>query len=192
MIGETMDRLSVIAAFAAAISAIAVAITVILLLLQLKRMRLAQEVTVVLGLYDRSTSSEMLEAATWVKTAMPDDIEYDDYCRDTVTRSRLERLWYYFEFLGVLVNRGYVSEEMVFDQQGAFIAGIWDKTCHLIKARREDRQSPQYMENFEILTNRFRFWASQNEPKLTTGKRKIDAYYDRESTRYLPHKVSEN
>jgi len=172
-----MDRLSIIAALGGAVSAIAVAISVLLLLIQLRRMRFTQEVTVALGLYDRSTSPEMLEAANWVKTAMPDDVKYEDFQRDSVIRSKLERLWYYFEFLGVLVNRGYVSEDMIFDQQGAFVAGIWDKTQHLIVARRHDRQSPQYMENFEILANRFRAWAAENDPKLSPGKRKSDAYY---------------
>jgi hypothetical protein len=172
-----MDRINFIAALAAAISAFAVAISVILLLIQLRRMRFSQEVTVALGLYDRSTSSEMLQAATWVKTKMPNDLDYQAFQQDPDTRSNLERLWYYFEFLGVLVNRGYVSQDMIFDQQGAFIAGIWDKTQHLIKARRQDRNSPQYMENFEMLTNRFRYWAGDNQPKLVTGRRRSDAYY---------------
>jgi hypothetical protein len=172
-----MDRLNVIVALSAAISAMAVAISLILLLVQLRRMRFTQEVTIALGLYDRSTSSEMLEAASWVKTTTLNDLRYEEFQSDSNVRNRLERLWYYFEFLGVLVNRGYVSEDMIFDQQGAFVAGIWDKTQHLVIARRKDRQSPQYMENFEILVSRFRFWADENKSKLSGDKRKSEAYY---------------
>jgi hypothetical protein len=187
-----MDRLNIIAALGGAVSAIAVAVSVILLLIQLRRMRFTQEVTVALGLYDRSTSPEMLEAANWVKTSMPDNLQYEDFQRDPSIRSKLERLWYYFEFLGVLVNRGYVSQDMIFDQQGAFVAGIWDKTKHLIIARRHDRQSPQYMENFEILANRFRAWAAENEPKLSAGKRKAEAYYNGETSAMITNKPLPN
>ncbi|MFN2579350.1 MAG: hypothetical protein ABR607_16895 [Pyrinomonadaceae bacterium] len=63
-------------------------------------MRFTLEVTVVLGLYDRSTSPEMLEASSWVKTMEP-GVSYDDFLRDASVRSKLERLWYYFEFLGM-------------------------------------------------------------------------------------------
>lgn len=126
-----MDKLTLITTIASAVSAVAVAVSLILLLLQLHRMRFTQEVTVALGLYDRSTSPEMLEAVSWVKTEMSSDVTYDDYRSNPEVRSRLEHLWYYFEFLGVLVDRGYVNEDIVFDQQGAFIAGIWDKTQHL-------------------------------------------------------------
>ncbi|HMH43526.1 MAG TPA: hypothetical protein VK557_08590 [Pyrinomonadaceae bacterium] len=174
-----MDKVTVITTAAGAVSALAVAVSLILLLLQLKRMRFTQEVTVALGLYDRSTSPEMLAAASWVKSTMPEAITYDDFQRDPAARGNLERLWYYFEFLGVLVGRGYVNEDMIFDQQGAFIAGIWDKTRHLIIARRQDRKSPQYMENFEILRNRFQVWANKNAPKLSLmDKRRVEAYYD--------------
>jgi hypothetical protein len=177
-----MDALTLIATVANAISAAAVAVSLLLLLLQLKRMRFTQEVTVALGLYDRSTSSEMLEAASWVKTSMPVDLNYEHYRTDSEIRTRLERLWYYFEFLGVLVERGYVNEDIVFDQQGAFIAGIWDKTQHLILARRQDRGSPQYMENFEILRQRFELWALRNRPKLAPDdKRKTATYYNGET-----------
>lgn len=174
-----MDTLTLIATVAGAISAIAVAVSLVFLLLQLKRMRFTQEVTVALGLYDRSTSSEMLEAASWVKTSMPVDMTYEDWCHDSAIRMKIERLWYYFEFLGVLVERGYVNQDIIFDQQGAFIAGIWDKTQHLIIARRQDRLSPQYMENFELLRHRFQIWAGKNKPKLSFDeKRRTDSYYD--------------
>jgi hypothetical protein len=113
---------------------------------------------------------------------MPADLTYEQFRQDSAIRGKLERLWYYFEFLGVLIERGYVNENMVFDQQGAFVAGIWDKTRHLIIARRQDRQSPQYMENFELLRNRFQRWAARNAPKLSSqDERKVDSYYQGET-----------
>jgi len=170
-----------ISAVATAVSAAAIAVSVFFVFPQLRRLRLSQEVSVALALYNRSTSPEMLEAAGWVKSAMPSEFSYQDYLRHSDARRKLESLWYYFEFIGVLVNRGYVREELVFDQQGAFIAGIWDKTEHLIKVRRQDRQSPQYLENFELLAKRFVGWATKHPPKLAPREhRRAQAYYEGE------------
>lgn len=172
-----------VSAIATALSAVAVAGSALVIVLQLRRMRLAQEVGVALSLHDRSTSAEVMAAASWVKAEMPIDFPYADFKRDAAARKKLETLWYYFEFVGVLVNRGYVSDVLFFDQQGAFISGIWDKTRHLVYARRKDRASPQYMENFELLRNRFVDWAKRNKPKLAPeSRRKAEYYYDGERT----------
>lgn len=172
---------TMVAAVATAASAVAVAVSAALVFLQLRGVRLSQEVTVALSLHDRSTSPDILDAGNWVKTQMPDGFAYTDYLASTDAREKLNRLWYYFEFVGVLVNRGYVSEDLIFDQQGAFIAGVWDRTQALIKARRLDRESPQFMENFQLLRNRFVEWAVSNRPKLApTEMRRTQGYYQGE------------
>ena len=180
IMGSSVDW-SMVAAIATAVSALAVAVSVVFVFFQLRGLRLSQEVTVALTLYDRSTSPEILNAASWMKTQIPTHFTYQNYLNTPDTRKKLERLWYYFEFVGVLVNRGYVSEDLIFDQQGAFIAGIWDRTQELINARRLDRKSPQYMENFEILRDQFIEWAAVHRPKLAPHKmRKAQAYYEGE------------
>ena len=171
---------TMITAISTAVSVVAFAISAFLIFLQLRRFRFSQEVTVALALYDRSTSPEMLAAASWVKT-MPASFSYENYLHTPEARQKIENLWYYFEFLGVLLNRGYVSEDLIFDQQGTFIAGMWDKTQGLIKARRLDRQSPEYMENFEILRDRYSKWAKLYPPKLKSHEmRRDEAYYEGE------------
>jgi hypothetical protein len=173
---------TMLSALATALSALAVAITGIFVFFQLHSLRRGQEVEVALTLYDRSSSPELLEAASWVKTGMPADFNYKDFQSTPEARQNLERLWYYFEFVGVLVDRGYVSKHLIFDQQGAFIAGIWDKSESLIQARRKDRRSPQYMENFEILRDEFEIWAKKVRPKLSPDEvRQSQRYYDGES-----------
>jgi hypothetical protein len=170
-----------IADVATAVSALAVAVTAIFAFLQLKGLRMAQEVTVALALHDRSTTPELLKAGNWLKTQMPADFSYAQYLSSSDARERLNQLWYYFEFVGVLVDKGYLSEDLIFDQQGAFIAGVWDRSQELINARRVDRKSPQYMENFEILRNRFVKWAACNRPKLAPTKvRRARGYYQGE------------
>lgn len=139
---------------------------------------MSQDVTVALTLFDRSTSAEMHEASSWVKNKMPEDFTYQDFLNKPEERKKLEILWYYFEFLGVLVNRKYINEDIVFDQQGSFIVGMWEKTREVIKARREDKNAPMYMENFEILADRYSEWAVVNRPKLSPDRiRQAKDYY---------------
>jgi len=128
-----------ITALAAILSALTVAISVLLIFFQLRRMRLSQDISVVLKLYERSTSLEMLEAASWVRTQMPEKFGYSDFLNNYEARRKLQQLWYHFEFIGVLVNKNYVNEDLIFDQQGSFIAAIWDKTAGLIYARRQKK-----------------------------------------------------
>lgn len=110
---------------------------------------------------------------------MPTSTTYEEYLRDAGVRSRLSVLWYHFEFVGTLVERGDLSEDLVFDQQGTLVAGIWDKTEALIRERRR-RQGEQYMENFELLRHRFDAWATKHPPKLNPGNvRRTDVYYGR-------------
>jgi hypothetical protein len=85
--------------------------------------------------------------------------------------------------MGVLVDQGYVNERLVFEQQGAFIAGVWDRCKSLIYARRIDRKSPQYMENFELLRKRFDLWGKKNRPRVwATDERQTTGYYSHEAT----------
>jgi len=170
-----------VSAIAAAVSTVVLAVSAIIVLLQVRRMRVAQELEVVLRLYDRSTSQAVMDAQAWVRSVMPPDFDYKAFRGRPEDRRRIELLWYHFEFLGVLVAHGFVSPELFFDQEGAFIAGIWDRTQHLITARREEKQDPTYMENFELLQVRFRTWARRQRPKLApTRTRKVDQYYDNE------------
>jgi hypothetical protein len=48
---------------------------------------------------------------------------------------------------------------VIYDELGTLIVGMWDKTEHLVSARREDPPSPRYLENFELLQMKYRRWA---------------------------------
>lgn len=173
---------SAVGAIATAFSTAGVILSLIFIWVQLKRLRLSQDVTIALSLYEQSTGPEIHNASLWLKSEMPADFNYEDFKRDQGARKRLESLWYYFEFLGVMVNHDYINKNIIFDQQGAFIAGVWDRSQPLIYARRIDRDSPQYMENFEIMRSKFTDWATTHSPKINQMQsRQAKGYYSPES-----------
>ncbi len=162
---------TIVSAVAAIISALAVAVSLLLVLLQLRRMRLAQETDTAVALYEKSTGPEMLEAIDWIKNIMPASFSYENFKADADARRRIQRVLYHFEFVGVLVHRGYMSPEIVFDQEGSLITGMWEKVTQVIQARRAERKDLRYMENFELLCVVYAEWARRQKPKVAPPPR---------------------
>jgi hypothetical protein len=69
----------------------------------------------------------------------------------------------YMELLGTLVNKGLISENLIFDLWGSL---SWEKLDTLVYGIRKDIGMPRYLENYEILAKKYKYWTEKNPPKV--------------------------
>jgi hypothetical protein len=180
-----LDVLAPLAVILTAITGIAAAVFVSL---QVAHMKRAREVDTFLRILEAGNREPLCSAANWVKYEMPSDLSYDQARRDRNIWLRISAVEHHFEMLGVLVERGYLSRDLVFDQMGAWIAGSWAKLQPVIGAHRAAQHAPTHGENFELLAKSYAEWAKSNPAKLEdrsrTTSEAIRDYY----RRVLPNK----
>lgn len=164
---EWLDILVSISTIVAALSGTGAAIFVSLQVAHMKRSR---EVDTFLRIIEAGNSESIRRASQWVKMKITPDTTYEqtgqlDY------RENLALVTNYFEMVGILVNRGHISKDLVYDQMGSWIVGSWAKLRVIIAAHRAAKRAPQYAENFEILALGYDSWARRHPPKLDKRKR---------------------
>ena len=69
----------------------------------------------------------------------------------------------YQELIGVLVLKGLLSEDLIFDLWGSL---VWKKLEPIVYGMRKEIEMPRYLENFEVLAKRYPEWAKNNPPKV--------------------------
>jgi len=69
----------------------------------------------------------------------------------------------YQELIGVLVLKGLLSEDLIFDLWGNL---VWKKLEPIVYGMRKEIEMPRYLENFEVLAKRYPEWAENNPPKV--------------------------
>ena len=69
----------------------------------------------------------------------------------------------FFEAIGILVNRGLLSEDLIYDAWGDL---FWKTTEAIVHGRREELQVPRLYENYEVMAKGYSEWAEKNPPKL--------------------------
>ncbi len=158
-----LDFVAPLAVILSAAAAIAAAIFVSLQVLHMKR---AREVDTFLRILDAGNQEPLCSAANWVKYEMKSALSYESARADRDVWQKISAVEHHFEMLGVLVGRGYLSRDLIFDQMGAWIAGTWAKLEHLIGANRAARHAPDYAENFELLAREYEKWAERHPAKL--------------------------
>lgn len=92
---------------------------------------------------------------------------YDDFKAKYPLKSkenrRLRIYTGYMEMLGTLVNKGLISEDLIFDLWGSL---TWEKLESLVYGIRKDIGMPRYLENYEVLAKKYKAWAERNPPKV--------------------------
>jgi len=69
----------------------------------------------------------------------------------------------YQELIGVFVLKGLLSEDLIFDLWGQL---AWKKLEPIVYGMRKEIEMPRYLENFEVLAQRYPEWAEKNPPKV--------------------------
>lgn len=177
---EYLEVLSKLAPIASAITAIIAAIFVSRQIVNIRRNR---EVDTLFKLITLSDSESMRDSKDWLIYELHKFPSIQDIRTDKDAIKKFTHIVHLFETMGVLVNNRYVHESLVFDKYGLLIAGAWGRLQPLISAMRDESQSYEYAENFEVLAQRYDKWAKDNPEKI--GKR--ERLRLREARNYLSY-----
>lgn len=147
--------------------------------LQVAHMKRSREVDTFLRILEAGNTESMHRAAQWVKTHVTLGTTYEESghgeCRDNTSR-----VINHFEVIGILVGKGFISRDLIYDQMGSWIVGSWAILRHLVFAHRVAKHSPDYGENFEILAEEYAPWAKHHPPKLERQRvtpHDLDTFY---------------
>jgi len=106
------------------------------------------------------------KAMWWVHEA-PEDQSYEDFKAKNPIGSEGYRNFIthgiYAEVIGTLVNKGLLSEDLVFETFGDF---SWKKLKAIAQGMRKDWNRPRLWENHEIFAHKLIKWDENNPPKI--------------------------
>jgi hypothetical protein len=161
------------------VSAVATAAAALFTAWQVVQMRHSRMVDTFLNVYASANEDHMRAAATWVKYEMPAGLAYEAAIKERRAWDSISAVVHYFEMVGVLVLRRYISADLVYDQMGPWVAGTWEKLHSLVDGHRKAKKSPDYGENFELLAQGFYEWVKSNPPKLEKRPRLSQQHAER-------------
>ena len=76
-----------------------------------------------------------------------------------------ERFTSKFELAGVLIEYGFLDENLYFDRYGA-VQTEWESTKSVVYGIRKEWNDPRFRENFELLAIRGSKWLENHPPKI--------------------------
>jgi hypothetical protein len=76
-----------------------------------------------------------------------------------------ERFTSKFELAGILIEYGFLDENLYFDRYGA-VQTEWENTKLVIYGIRKEWNDPRFRENFELLAIRGSKWLERHPPKI--------------------------
>ena len=76
-----------------------------------------------------------------------------------------ERFTSKFELAGVLIEYGFLDENLYFDRYGA-VQTEWESTKSVVYGIRKEWNEPRLRENFELLAIRGSKWLESHPPKI--------------------------
>jgi hypothetical protein len=76
-----------------------------------------------------------------------------------------ERFTSKFELAGILIEYGFLDENLYFDRYGA-VQTEWENTKLVIYGIRKEWNDPRFRENFELVANRGSKWLESHPPKI--------------------------
>jgi len=166
-----MDTLQVISLFAPIVSAITAIIAAVFVSWQISHIRRSREVDTLFKIIALSDLEDTREAKEWLMYELGKGLTIQQLKADKATMRKFGQVVHLFETMGVIVNRGYVSKDLVFDKYGLLIIGAWGKLQSPITAIRIESQNYEYAENFELLVSKYDIWARKTALKTSKGER---------------------
>ena len=168
---QLVEILQLVSYIAVTISALTAIIAAIFISRQVANLRRNREVDTLMRIIALSDSERTAQAKEWMMYDLKPGITLQDVKANKETMAKFSQLVHLFETAGVLVHRGYVPQDLVFDKYGLLIAGAWDKLRPLIVTLRANKQSEEFAENFELLVKEYDAWAREVPLKVAKGER---------------------
>ncbi len=136
------------------VSAIVVAISVVVglcfTLLELRHLSKTRRTDVIMRIYNRFGSKEMVEAINSVGQLKSQDVEFPP--KSTLTG--VTQVAIIFEGLGVLLEQNLIDIELVNSLFGPTLVSLWEPIQPVIQGMRKSLKQPFFFSHFEYLYDR--------------------------------------
>ena len=140
-----MDDISTIATI---VTTVSIAIGVIFTLLELRHLAKTRRTEIIMKIYDRFSSREMVEAMNKVGSAKFESL--DDY-RKKYGFTEITEVAVLFEGLGVLLEQNLIDIKMVDRLFGPTVNLLWETVQPALYAMRKGLNEPFFFSHFEYL-----------------------------------------
>ena len=131
-----------------------------------------EHMDILLRLGDQYNTSYDFEASQWFwsklhQNEIPSTIEEfeNKYPQGSREFQLFERFTAKFELAGLLIEYGFLSEDLYYDRYGGLQAE-WERAKPIIYGIRKQWNEPRFRENFELLAKRGREWLDRHPPKV--------------------------
>jgi hypothetical protein len=151
-----MDDLSTIATV---ITTLSIVIGVILALLELRHLTEARKTGIIMDIYDKFGSKEIVEATLKVGNSKFENLA--NY-REKYGFTEVTQIAILFEGLGVLLEQNLIDINLVDSLFGPTLHSLWDRIQPVLYAMRKGLNEPFFFSHFEYLVNRLSAYRKKN------------------------------
>jgi hypothetical protein len=140
-----MDDISAVATI---VTTVSIAIGVVFTLLELRHLAKTRRTEIIMKIYDRFSSKEIVEAMNKVGSAKFEGL--DDY-RKKYGFTEITEVAVLFEGLGVLLEQNLIDIKMVDRLFGPTLKALWERVQPVLYAMRKGLNEPFFFSHFEYL-----------------------------------------
>jgi hypothetical protein len=140
-----MDDISTIATI---VTTVSIVIGVVFTLLEIRHLTGTRKTEIIMKIYDRFSSKEIVEAISKVGAAKFESL--DDYRKKYGLTEAIE-IAVLFEGVGVLLEQNLIDIKMVDRLFGPTLNSLWERMMPLIYAMRKGLNEPFFFSHFEYL-----------------------------------------
>lgn len=127
------------------------------------------DINMLLRIAELYNTSYDFEAAEWFWGQYKETINFEEFRNKYPQGSKgaqlFERFTSKFELAGILIEYGFLDENLYFDRYGD-IQIEWKSSKSVISGIRKEWNYPRFRENFELLAIRGRKWLETHLPKI--------------------------
>jgi hypothetical protein len=127
------------------------------------------DINMLLRIAELYNTSYDFEAAEWFWGQYKETINFEEFRNKYPQGSKgaqlFERFTSKFELAGILIEYGFLDENLYFDRYGD-IQIEWESSKSVISGIRKEWNYPRFRENFELLAIRGRKWLETHLPKI--------------------------
>ncbi len=135
-----------------------------------RRTRVSRDdINMLLKLAELYNTNYDFEATEWFWKEYKEITTYEEFRNKYPQGSKgaqlFERFTSKFELAGILIEYGFLDENLYFDRYGA-VQTEWESTKLVIYGIRKEWNDPRFRENFELLAIRGSKWLESHPPKI--------------------------
>ena len=127
------------------------------------------DINMLLKLAELYNTDYDFEATEWFWKECKETITFEEFRNKYPQGSKgaqlFERFTSKFELAGILIEYGFLDENLYFDRYGA-VQTEWENTKLVIYDIRKEWNDPRFRENFELLAIRGSKWLESHPPKI--------------------------